>query len=317
MKKAKITVIGAGNVGITLTQRLAEKNFANIVCIDVMSGSAKGKALDMMESAPILGFDTKIIGTSDYACADNSDIVVITAGLARKPGMTREDLLLKNATIITDITKKITAVSPNAIYIVVSNPVDMMTALVQKIGNLPQHKVIGMGGVLDSARFATFIAMEAKVSVKNVYASVLGGHGDLMVPLPRYSNISGVPITEIFDKETIDRLVDRTRNGGAEIVNLIQTGSAYYAPSAATFEMINAIFSNKHQILPCISYLNGEYGLKDIYVGVMTQLYGGGVEKVVEYKLTNEEHKAFAASADKVKTGIDELNTLLANHQLG
>lgn len=304
----KITVIGAGNVGATAAQRIAEKELANeVVLIDVIEGLPQGKGLDMYESAPIEGFDSKAIGTNSYDVTANSDIILITAGIARKPGMSRDDLQATNANIVKSCTEQAVAKSPQAIIIVVSNPLDVMTYVAMKVSSFERHRVIGMAGVLDSARFRTFIAMEMNVSVKDVTAFVLGGHGDSMVPLPRYSTVAGIPLPDLMDKATIDRLVKRTRDGGIEIVNYLKTGSAYYAPSSSAVEMIESIVRDKKRILPCSVWLQGEYGLKDVFVGVPVKLGKNGIEEIIQIKLTPEEQEALNKSAADVKTSIAKL----------
>jgi malate dehydrogenase len=301
----KITVIGAGNVGATTAQRLAEKEFAQeVVLIDVVEGLPQGKGLDMYESAPIEGFDSKVIGSNTYDATTGSDIVVITAGIARKPGMSRDDLQSTNAAIVKSCTENAAAQSPNAIIIVVSNPLDVMTYVALKVSTFDRHRVIGMAGVLDSARFRTFISMELNVSVEDVNAFVLGGHGDSMVPLPRYSTVAGIPITELMSKEQVDRLVKRTRDGGIEIVNYLKTGSAYYAPSASVVQMVESIVRDKKRILPCAVWLKGEYGMNDVVVGVPVKLGYAGVEDILQIKLTDEEAAALRKSADDVKANI-------------
>lgn len=305
--RKKITVVGSGNVGATAAQRLADKELGDVVLIDIVEGMPQGKALDLMESGPIEGYDCKITGTNDYADTAKSDIVVITAGLARKPGMSRDDLINKNAEIVGGVVENIVKHSPNAIMIIVSNPLDAMTQLAFRRSGFPKNRVFGMAGVLDSARFRTFIAMELGVSVENTHAFVLGGHGDDMVPLPRYSTVAGVPITELMSPEQIDRLVKRTRQGGAEIVNLLKTGSAYYAPSAAVVEMVDAVVYDKKKILPCTAYLEGEYGINGLYVGVPVKLGHTGVEQILQIRLTPDEQAALNQSAAAVR----ELTTLL------
>jgi malate dehydrogenase len=301
----KITVIGAGNVGATSAQRLAEKEFANeVVLLDVVEGMPQGKALDLYESGPVEGFDTRVTGTNNYDDTANSDIILITAGLARKPGMSRDDLQATNAGIVKACTEQSASKSPNAIIVVVSNPLDVMTYVALKASSFPRHRVVGMAGVLDTARFRTFIAMELKVSVEDVFAMVLGGHGDSMVPLTRYSSVAGVPLPELLDKETLDRLVKRTRDGGIEIVNFLKTGSAYYAPSAAAVQMIESIVKNKNRILPGAAFLQGEYGLNGVCVGVPVKLGRKGIEQIMELKLTPDEMAALKKSADDVKANI-------------
>ncbi|MGH2569033.1 MAG: malate dehydrogenase [Bacteroidota bacterium] len=305
----KITVIGAGNVGATAAQRIAEKELANeVVIIDVIEGLPQGKGLDMYESAPVEGFDAKVIGTNSYDATANSDIILITAGIARKPGMSRDDLQATNANIVKSCTEQAVAKSPQAIIIVVSNPLDVMTYVAMKVSGFERHRVIGMAGVLDSARFRTFIAMEMNVSVRDVSAFVLGGHGDSMVPLPRYSTVAGIPLPDLMDKATIDRLVKRTRDGGIEIVNFLKTGSAYYAPSSSAVEMIESIVRDKKRILPCSVWLQGEYNLKDVFVGVPVKLGKNGLEEIIQIKLLPEEQEGLNKSAADVKTSIAKLS---------
>ncbi len=304
----KITIIGAGNVGATTAQRIIDNELANeLVLVDIVEGIPQGKGLDMYESTPITGVDVKVIGTNGYEETANSDIVIITAGVARKPGMSREDLLNTNFGIVKEATLKSIEKSPNAIIIVVTNPLDVMAYTAWRVSGFERHRVIGMAGVLDTARFRTFIAMELNVSVEDVYAFVLGGHGDDMVPLVRYTTVAGIPISEFLPKEKIDQLVKRTREGGAEIVSYLKTGSAYYAPSAAIVEMVESIVKDKKRILPCSVLLQGEYGLKDVFVGVPVKLGKKGVEEIIELKLTDEEKQALYASASRVKSIIDSL----------
>ena len=300
----RVTVIGAGNVGRTLTQRIAEKNLADVVLLDIVEGLPQGTALDLMSAQGLELHDSQIIGTNDYADTADSDIVVITAGLARKPGMTREDLMQTNAKIAVEAAQKALVHSPNAMFIVITNPLDVMTYLVWKTTNLPHRQVMGMAGVLDSSRLQTFIAMELGVCTADVSAMVLGGHGDLMVPLPRYCTASGVPITELMDEATIERLVERTRHGGAEVVKLLKTGGAYFAPASSACLMIEAILRNQSRLLPAAAYLQGEYGLKDIFIGVPCRLGLRGVESVLEVKLTDTEQKALHTSAESVRQNI-------------
>ena len=305
----KITVIGAGNVGATTAQRLADKELANeLVLIDVIEGMPQGKGLDMYEAAPVEGTDTRVIGTNSYDATANSDIVVITAGIARKPGMSRDDLQTTNAGIVKSVTEQAAAKSPNSILIVVSNPLDVMTYVAWKVSGFPRHRVIGMAGVLDSARFRTFISMELNVSVEDVSAFVLGGHGDSMVPLPRYSTVAGIPLPDIMDQATIDRLVKRTRDGGIEIVNFLKTGSAYYAPSASAVQMVEAIVKDKKRILPCAVWLQGEYGMSDVVVGVPIKIGKKGMEEIIQIKLTADEQAALNKSAADVRANIAKLN---------
>ena len=303
----KVTVVGAGNVGATLAQRLADKEVADVVLVDILEGIPQGKGLDMRQAGPVEGSDSQVIGTNDYADTAGSDVVVITAGIARKPGMSRDDLLNTNYKIVKECTEKALKASPNAILIVVSNPLDAMCQVAYKVAGLPKQRVFGMAGVLDSARMRTFIAMELGVSVENVHAFVLGGHGDTMVPLPRYSTVSGVPITELMSAEKVEAICKRTASGGAEIVGYLKTGSAYYAPSASTAEMVEAVLKDKHKILPCCCYLEGEFGIKGLYVGVPAQLGSKGVEKIWEIKLTDTENAALQKSAAAVKELVDAL----------
>jgi malate dehydrogenase len=307
----RVSVIGGGKVGSTLAQRIFEKNLADVVLLDIVEGMPQGIALDLMEAQPIERNDRQMIGTNDYADTAGSDIVVITAGIPRKPGMTRDDLLKINAKIVVEASQKAIAQSPDAIFILVSNPLDVVTYLSWKTTQLPPNRVMGMAGVLDSARFQTFIAMELGVSPRDVSALVLGGHGDLMVPLPRYSTVNGIPITELMDAATIERLVDRTRNGGGEIVGLMKTGGAYFAPASSTCLMVEAIINNQSRQLPASAYLQGEYGLNDIFIGVPIQLGGSGVEKVLEINLMDAEREALHTSAESVRANIQQAFTLL------
>jgi malate dehydrogenase len=299
--RKKVSIVGAGNVGATAAHWIASKELADVVLIDIVEGIPQGKSLDLLEAMPIEKRDSHVRGTNDYADTANSDIVVITAGIPRKPGMSRDDLLNTNYKIMQDVVGKVVANSPNAILIVVSNPLDAMAQAAFKISKFNRERVIGMAGVLDSARFRTFIAEELKVSVENVTAFVLGGHGDTMVPLARYSTVAGIPITELMDKGTLERLVQRTRDGGAEIVKYLKTGSAYYAPSAATTEMVEAILKDKKKILPCAAYLQGEYGINGLFVGVPCKLGTRGLEQIIQIKLTSEEQAALKKSADAVQ----------------
>ncbi|MEW5978706.1 MAG: malate dehydrogenase [Acidobacteriota bacterium] len=299
--RKKVTVVGSGHVGATAAQRIVDKDLADVVLIDIIEGVPQGKALDLLQSGPVEGYDFTVAGTNDYKDTAGSDVVIITAGLPRKPGMSRDDLLMKNYEIVKSVTEQVVRYSPDSILIVVSNPLDAMVQTAFKVSKFPKNRVIGMAGILDSARFRTFIAMELNVSVDNIHAFVLGGHGDSMVPLPRYSTVAGIPITELLSKERIDALVKRTRDGGAEIVGLLKTGSAYYAPSAASVEMVEAIFKDKKKILPCAAYLEGEYGIHGLYVGVPCKLGRNGVEEVIQIKLTAEEDAALKKSAAAVK----------------
>lgn len=300
----KVTVVGAGKVGSTLAQRIAEKNLADVVLIDIVEGLPQGIALDLTEAQGLELHNSEIIGTNDYADTANSEIVVITAGLARKPGMSRDDLMQTNAKIVVEAAQKALSYSPNAIFIVITNPLDVMTYLVWKATGLSERQVMGMAGVLDSSRLQTFIAMELRVSTADVHAMVLGGHGDLMLPLPRYCTVSGIPITELMDERTIDRLVERTRNGGAEIVKLLQTGGAYYAPASSACLMVEAILRDRSRLLPAAAYLQGQYGLEDIFLGVPCILGCGGVQSVLEVNLTEAEKKALHISAESVRQNI-------------
>jgi malate dehydrogenase len=303
--RKKVTIVGSGNVGATAAHWIASKELADVVLIDIIEGVPQGKGLDLLEAMPIEKRDSQVVGTNDYAVTAKSDIVVITAGIPRKPGMSRDDLLNTNYKIMSDVVGKVVANSPDCILIVVSNPLDAMCQAAYKISKFPRERVIGMAGVLDSARFRTFIAAELKVSVENVTAFVLGGHGDTMVPLARYSTVAGIPIPELMSKETIDRLVQRTRDGGAEIVKYLKTGSAYYAPSAAVTEMVEAILKDKKKILPCAAYLEGEYGIKGLFVGVPCKLGEKGLEEIIQIKLTPEEQAALQKSADAVKELVE------------
>jgi malate dehydrogenase len=304
----KVTVIGAGNVGATAAQRLAEKELCDVVLVDIIEGVPQGKALDLTEAAPIEAHDAHLVGTNAYDASAGSDIVIITAGIPRKPGMSRDDLLSTNAGIVKKVTQEVASRSPNATLIIVSNPLDAMCHVAFDASRFPKQRVIGMAGVLDSARFRAFIAMELNVSVENTHAFVLGGHGDTMVPLPRYSSVAGVPITELMTPERIEALVQRTRNGGAEIVSLLKTGSAYYAPASAAVEMAESILKDKKKILPCAAYLEGEYGIKGLFIGVPVKLGAKGVEQVYEIKLTAEESAALQKSA----AAVQELKNALA-----
>lgn len=306
----KVTVVGAGNVGATAAQRLAEKELCDVVLIDIVEGVPQGKALDLMEAAPVEKHDAKLVGSNSYEASANSDIVIITAGIPRKPGMSRDDLIATNAKIMKDVVKQIAALSPNAVLIIVSNPLDAMCHVAFEASGFPRERVIGMAGVLDSARFRTFIAMELNVSIENTHAFVLGGHGDTMVPLPRYSTVAGIPITELISKDRIDALVQRTANGGAEIVSLLKTGSAYYAPASSAVEMAESILKDKKKILPCAAYLQGEYGINNLFIGVPIKLGRSGMEQIVEITLTAEEDAALKKSAAAVQGLVDTLKKL-------
>ncbi|MEO6210105.1 MAG: malate dehydrogenase [Gemmatimonadaceae bacterium] len=298
----KITVVGAGNVGATTAQRLAEKELARtVVLVDVIDGVPQGKGLDIWESAPIEGFESRLVGTNDYAASEGSDIVVITAGIARKPGMSRDDLLNTNAGIVKQVSQHVKSSSPNAIVIVVSNPLDVMSWVAMQTTGFPRERVIGMAGVLDTARYRSFIAEALEVSVRDIQAMVLGGHGDTMVPLLSYTSVSGIPVTQLLDKAKLDAIIDRTRTGGAEIVKYLKTGSAYYAPSAATVQMCEAIAFDQKRILSCAAWLTGEYGQSGIFLGVPCKLGRAGLEKIIEVALTNEERAALAKSVEAVR----------------
>ncbi len=308
---SKVTVIGSGNVGATVAQYVAEKDIADVVLIDIIDGMPQGKGLDLAEAAPVHGHDRKLFGTNDYTDTKNSDVVVITAGIARKPGMSRDDLLKTNASIVQACTREALKQSPDAVFIVVTNPLDVMTYLAWQTAKLPHTRVIGMAGVLDSARFQAFIGMELNMSVQDVRAMVLGGHGDLMVPVPRYSTVNGVPITELMSAERVDALCKRTRDGGAEIVGLLKSGSAFYAPGASATLMVEAILKDQNRLLPCAVLANGEYGLKDVYVGLPTVLGKGGVKNVIEVKLGDDELASLKKSAESIRENIDAMNKLL------
>ena len=307
----KVSIIGAGNVGATTAQRIMERSLADVVLFDIIEGAPQGKALDISEAAPISNSDINITGTNNYDETADSDIVVITAGLARKPGMSRRDLLEKNVRIVKDVTEEVIKRSQNSILIIVTNPMDLMTYLSWTVSGFSKQLVMGMGGALDSARFRFFISQELKVSVENIQAFVLGGHGDLMVPLARFSTVAGVPVTEIMEKSQIERIIDRTKFGGGEIVELLKTGSAYVAPAAAITEMVEAILLDKKKIIPSAVYLEGEYGIKDLFVGVPVKLGRGGVEEIVEINLSNEEKGEFYKSVDRVRSGVEEIKQIL------
>jgi malate dehydrogenase len=308
---AKVSIIGAGMTGATTAHWLAERELADIVLIDVVEGMPQGKALDLLEALPIIGKDVEIVGANDYEATKDSDIIVITAGLARKPGMSRDDLLTANAAIVGKATTETLKYSPNAIYVVLTNPLDTMAFLTMKIGNLPAQRVIGQAGILDSARMRAFVALETGVSVENIDCYVLGGHGDEMVPLTRHSNIAGIPLREYLPADRLEAIVNRTRKGGAEVINLLKTGSAYYAPAAAISQMVEAILKDKHLVVPCAAYMQGEYGLKDMFFGVPVQLGRQGIERIIEYKLDPDEKAAFEKSAASVKETIEALNNLV------
>ncbi len=305
--RSKISIIGAGSVGATCAQRIAEKGYADVVLVDIIPGLPQGKALDMMESAPVLGFDSRVVGTNGYEETAGSDVVIVTSGLARKPGMTRDELLLANAKIITEVTRNVVKYSPDGIILMVTNPVDAMTYLALKTSGFPPGRVFGLSGVLDGARLSSFIAAELKVSVADVFACVIGEHGKNMIIIPRLCTAGGTPITRLLPPETIDRLVARTVNGGAEIVDLLKTGSAFYAPSAAAARMAEAVILDKKQVLPCTVYLQGEYGLKDAVISVPVKLGKAGIEEIMELELTQEEKKALASSAGAVRELIEKM----------
>ena len=307
MGRKKISIIGAGFVGATAAHWAAEKELGDVMLVDILEGIPQGKALDLFEASPIEGFDARVIGTNAYEETKDSDVVIITSGIPRKPGMSREDLLETNKKIIESVVTQVVERSPKAILIMVTNPLDTMTYLAFKSSRFPKQRVIGMAGILDAARFKAFIAMELNVSVEDIQAILLGGHGDEMVPLPRYTTISGIPLSQLLPKETIDRLVERTRKGGGEIINLLKTGSAFFAPSAAVVQIAEAILKDKKRILPCCVYLDGEYGLKDICFGVPVKLGIGGVESIIELQLTDEEKRLVSKSAESVKKSIMEL----------
>jgi malate dehydrogenase len=307
MGRKKVTVVGAGNVGATVAQQIAEKELADVALVDIVEGVPQGKALDLMQAGPIEKYNSRITGSNTYDITDNSDIVVITAGLPRKPGMSRDDLLLKNASIVKGVVEQIAKLSPNAIIIMVTNPLDAMAHLALHVSGFPKHRVIGMAGVLDSARFRMFIAEALNVSVENTHAFVLGGHGDEMVPLARYSTVAGIPITEMFTPEKLEAIIQRTRKGGGEIVSLLKTGSAYYAPGSSAVEMVDAILRDKKKILPCAAYLEGEYGVQGVFLGVPVKLGTHGIEDIVEIKLQPEEREMLNKSISAVQELVDVL----------
>ncbi len=304
----KVSVIGAGHVGATVAQRIAEKKLAQeVVLVDIIEGVPQGKALDMWESAPIEGFDGKVIGTNGYEETADSDVVVVTAGLARKPGMSRDDLRDKNAEIIKSVTEQVVRYSPQTMIIMVTNPLDVMTYVAYKVSGFEPNRVFGQAGILDTARYRTFLSMELGISVRDIQAMVLGGHGDDMVPLPRYTTVSGIPITQMIAKDRLDAIIERTRKGGGEIVQYLKTGSAYYAPSAAAVEMVEAVIHDAKRLLPCSAWLTGQFGIRDTYAGVPVILGKNGVEKIVEIELTDEEKAMLQASANHVKQNIEAL----------
>jgi len=303
--RKKVTVVGSGNVGASVALRLADQEMADVVMTDIIEGIPQGKGLDILQAGPVVGSDSHVIGTNDYKDTANSDIVVVTAGFPRQPGMSRDDLLMKNYEVIKATTEKIIAHSPNCILIMVTNPLDAMCQVALRVSGFPRQRVIGMAGILDSARFRTFIAMALNVSVENVQAFVLGGHGDTMVPLVRYTNVAGIPLADLLDADTIAKIVQRTRDGGAEIVKYLKAGSAYYAPSAAVVEMADAILQDKKKILPCAAYLEGEYGIQGLFVGVPCKLGAGGIEQIFEVKLSPEDHAALKKSSEAVRELVE------------
>lgn len=306
--KKKVSVIGAGNVGASLAQMIVQSGIADVVLFDIADGMPQGKALDLSEACPLWGSSSAIVGTNDYAHTENSDVIVVTAGFPRKPGMSRDDLLNANAKVVSEVVQNTAKLSPQSVIIIVTNPMDVMAQVSLKVSGFDPGRVMGMGGILDSARFRTFAAWELSVSPEDVEALVLGGHGDLMVPMPRFTTIKGVSITELMSKERIDALVERTRHGGAEIVALLKTGSAYYAPAAATYQMVKAVLFDEKRMLPCAAYLNGEYGANGIYTGVPVMLGSRGVEKIVELNLNGQEKADFDKSVSAVKTLVEKLN---------
>jgi malate dehydrogenase len=307
--KSKVTVVGAGNVGGTTAQRLAERNYADVVLVDIVEGLPQGKALDILESGPVLGFDSNVIGTNGYEESAGSDVVVITSGSPRKPGMSRDDLLKTNQNIVQSVTEEVVKHSPETILVMVANPLDAMCHVAMEVSGFPRERVVGMAGILDTARYRTFIAHELGVSVRDVFALVLGGHGDTMVPLPSMATVGGVPITKLLPEERVEEIVDRARNGGAEIVGLLQSGSAFYAPSAAAVEMVDAILLDQKRILPCAAYLQGEYGIQDLFVGVPVKLGAAGVEEVIELDLQEDELDDLKNSAGAVRELVEVLHS--------
>ena len=304
----KVTVVGSGNVGATAARSIADKELADVVILDILEGVPQGKGLDMLEACPVEGSDARVLGTNDYADTADSDIVVITAGLARKPGMSRDDLLAKNHAIMKAVTEQVIKYSPDCVIMPVTNPLDAMAQVVYRVSGFPRERIIGMAGVLDSARMRAFIAQALNVSVENTHAFVLGGHGDTMVPLPRYSTVAGIPITELLDAEQVEAIVRRTAHGGAEIVKLLGTGSAYYAPGSAVVEMVEAVLKDKKKILPCSVFLQGEYGVHDLFVGVPCKLGGNGLEEIIEITLTPDEDVALKKSAESVRELVEIIN---------
>ena len=309
MAKSKVTVVGAGNVGGTTAQRLAERNYADVVLVDIVEGLPQGKALDILESGPVIGFDSSVIGTNGYEESASSDVVVITSGSPRKPGMSRDDLLKTNQNIVQSVTEEVVKHSPETILVMVANPLDAMCHVALEVSGFPRERVFGMAGILDTARYRTFIARELGVSVRDVFALVLGGHGDTMVPLPSMATVGGVTITDLLPHDKVEAIVDRTRNGGAEIVQLLQSGSAFYAPSAAVAEMVDSILLDQRRVLPCAAYLQGEYGIDDLYVGVPVKLGASGIEEIVELQLTDDERNDLKESAGAVRELVEVLHS--------
>ena len=305
MPRSKVTIVGAGNVGATAAQRIFDKGFADVVLVDIVEGLPQGKALDMLESGPVLGSDARVIGTNDYEDTAGSDVVVITSGVARRPGMSRDDLLLTNMNIVTSVTREVAKHSPDCVLVVVTNPLDAMAQRAFEVSGFPKERVVGMAGILDTARFRTFLAEELKVSVNSVEAYVLGGHGDTMVPVTASTTVGGQPVSQVLPPERVDAIVQRTQDGGAEIVNLLKTGSAYYAPSAAIAQMVEAILFDRREILPCTAYLEGEYGIDGLFVGVPIRLGARGVEGIIEFALTDAESAALRHSADAVRELVE------------
>ena len=309
MAKSKVTVVGAGNVGGTTAQRLAERNYADVVLVDIVEGLPQGKALDILQSGPVLGFDSNVVGSNGYEESAGSDVVVITSGSPRKPGMSRDDLLKTNQNIVQSVTEEVVRHSPEAILVMVANPLDAMCHVALEVSGFPRERVVGMAGILDTARYRTFIAQELEVSVREVFALVLGGHGDTMVPLPSMATVGGVAITELMPEDRVEAIVDRTRNGGAEIVGLLQSGSAFYAPSAAAVEMVDAILQDQKRILPCAAYLQGEYGIEDLFVGVPVKLGASGIEEIIELDLQQDELANLENSAGAVRELVEILHS--------
>jgi malate dehydrogenase len=307
--KSKVTVVGAGNVGGTTAQRLAERNYVDVVLVDIVEGLPQGKALDILESGPVLGFDSNVVGTNGYEESAGSDVVVITSGSPRKPGMSRDDLLKTNQNIVQSVTEEVVKHSPETVLVMVANPLDAMCHVAMEVSGFPRERVVGMAGILDTARYRTFIAQELGVSVRDVFALVLGGHGDTMVPLPSMATVGGVAITELLPGDRVEAIVDRTRNGGAEIVGLLQSGSAFYAPSAAAVEMVDAILLDQKRILPCAAYLHGEYGIEDLFVGVPVKLGAAGVEEIIELGLQEDELEDLKNSAGAVRELVEVLHS--------